>query len=145
MTNQRFDLDAYYAPRNAFLDSISASIDARNAANEQSNPRHPDLILCMTAMRELAQYIADSATNELNSKYPDFYCAFLDDDSDYLPAALDMMNDLMIALSSDDPDIAAIELIKRIRNDDYMITCPDNRYSELPLDAPCSLPIRDFD
>ena len=112
-----------------------------------NNPTHPDLIRCMTAMRDLAAYIADNATRRLNdiTRYPDFYCAFLDDDSDYLPAALDMMRDLMTALTDDNPDDASTALITRICNDDFMITEPTTRYSDLPLDAPNDLPIRDFD
>lgn len=135
---------AHYATRNAFLDDISARIDARTDDPKSAHDM-PNLIRCMTAMRDLASYIANSAAHKLESidKYPDFYPAFLDDDSDYLPAALDMMNDLMIALSSDDPDIAADALIDRIQNDDMMISCPDIRYSELPLDAPHDLPIID--
>lgn len=103
-----------------------------------------DLIRCMTAMRDLSAYIASSADRALArlTTYPDFYCAFLDDDSDYLPAALDMMRDLMTALTDDDPDIAATALIARITRDDTMITDDATRYSDLPLDAPCDLPIQ---
>lgn len=100
-------------------------------------------IICMTAMRDLASYIADSANYKLRDDYP-FRPAFLDDDSDYLPAALDMMRDLMTALSDDDSDIACANLIARISRDDFMITEPTTRYSDLPLDAPCDLPIRDL-
>jgi hypothetical protein len=96
----------------------------------------------MTAMRDLATYIANSANYKLRPDYP-FNTAFLDDDSDYLPAALDMMNDLMIALTDDDPEIACTDLIARIERDDFMITESSTRYSDLPLDAPCDLPIRD--
>lgn len=103
----------------------------------------------MTAMRDLARYIADAADYELDperaARYPNFYCAFLDDDSDYMPAALDMMRDLMTALTDDDPDDASTALLERIARDDHMITEPTIRYSELPLDAPCDLPIRSLD
>jgi hypothetical protein len=109
-----------------------------------NQPRHPDLIRCMTAMRDLADYISDCAQNELSSQYANFYCAFLDDDSDYLPAALDMMRDLMTALTDDDPDDAATALLDRIRRDDFMITEPTIRYSDLPLDADIDLPIADM-
>lgn len=110
-----------------------------------NNPTHPDLIRCMTAMRDLATYIADNATRRLDdtTRYPNFYCAFLDDHSDYLPAALDMMRDLMTALTDDDPDDAATALLDRIRRDDFMINEPTTRYSDLPLDAPADLPIID--
>lgn len=110
-----------------------------------NNPSHPDLITAMTAMRDLATYIAASADRKLAdlTTYPNFYCAFLDDDSDYLPAALDMMRDLMTALTDDDPDDAATALLDRIRRDDFMITEPTTRYSDLPLDAPHDLPIID--
>lgn len=112
-----------------------------------NNPRHPDLIRCMTAMRDLSRYIADAADHALSlpTTYPDtpFYIAFLDDNSDYLPAALDMMRDLMIALTDDNPDDAATALIARIAADDHMLTDDSLRYSDLPLDAPCDLPIID--
>jgi hypothetical protein len=99
----------------------------------------------MTAIRDLAAYIAASADRKLAADYPsDFYIAFLDDDSDYLPAALDLMRDLMLALTDDDPDIACTTLLARIIRDDPMMTDDAIRYSELPLDAPCDLPIRDF-
>lgn len=100
----------------------------------------------MTAMRDLAAYIADSASTKLTypTRYPTFHIAFLDDDSDYLPAALDMMRDLMTALTDDDPDIACDALLARITRDDMMITEPSTRYSDLPLDAPCDLPIADL-
>lgn len=110
-----------------------------------NNPRHPDLIRCMTAMRDLARYIADNADYELNNPHPNFYCAFLDDDSDYMPAALDMMRDLMTALTDDDPDDAATALLDRIRRNDTMITDDHTRYTDLPLDAPCDLPFADID
>jgi hypothetical protein len=113
-----------------------------------NQPKHPDLIRCMTAMRDLATYIADAANSRLTTEltdYPTFYCAFLDDDSDYLPAALDMMTELMTALTDDDPDDAAIALIDRIRRNDTMITLPDYHYTDLPLDAPCDLPFADID
>lgn len=108
---------------------------------------NPDLIRCMTAMRDLARYIADSADRQLDqlTTYPDFYCAFLDDDSDYLPAALDMMRDLMTALTDDEPDDAATALIDRIQRNDTMITDDHTRYTDLPLDAPCDLPFADID
>ena len=93
----------------------------------------------MTAMRDLASYITDSANYELTNPHPNFYCAFLDDDSDYLPAALDMMNELMIALTDDDPDDAATALLDRIRNNDTL-TNDTTRFNELPLDTPCDLP-----
>lgn len=100
----------------------------------------------MIALRDLATYIANSATYQLDilpARYPDtFYCAFLDDDSDYLPAALDMMRDLMTALTDDNPDTASRDLLDRIARDDFMITEPTTRYSDLPLDAPCDLPIQ---
>jgi hypothetical protein len=100
-------------------------------------------IRCMTAMRDLATYIADTATTKLNRDLDTFYCAFLDDDSDYLPAALDMMRDLMTALTDDFPTDACAALLDRITRDDYMITEPTTRYSDLPLDAACDLPIID--
>jgi hypothetical protein len=121
------------------LDNPPESCDDYAMTNQ---PNHPDLRLTMTAMRDLAQYIADSATHALalRDTYPSFYCAFLDDDSDYLPAALDMMRDLMTALTDDDPDDAATALLDRIRRNDTMITDDATRYNELPLDAPCDLP-----
>lgn len=101
----------------------------------------------MTAMRDIARYIADAADHTLTlpTRFPDtpFYIAFLDDDSDYMPAALDMMRDLMHALTDDNPDDACTELIARIERDDTMLTDDHTHYSELPLDAPCDLPIRD--
>jgi hypothetical protein len=100
----------------------------------------------MTAFRDIAQYLTNAANRELNrdpQRAANFYCAFLDDDSDYMPAALDLMNDLMTALTDDDPDDAATALLARIERDDTLITEPSIRYSELPLDAPCDLPIRD--
>lgn len=101
-----------------------------------------DQITCMRAMRDLARYIADSADHQLRATdHP----AFLDDNSDYLPAALELMRDLMIALTDDDADIASSALIARIAADQSMITNDDIRYSELPLDAPCDLPIIDLD
>lgn len=111
-----------------------------------NQPNHPDLRLCMTAMRDLANYIAASAEHklELRNRYADtFYCAFLDDDSDYLPAALDMMNELMTALTDDDPDDAATALLERIRHNDTMITDDSTRYADLPLDCATDLPICD--
>lgn len=111
-----------------------------------NQPHHPDLITTMTAMRDLAQYIADAANYQLTTiadQYPNFYIAFLDDDSDYLPAALDMMRDLMTALTDDNPDDASTALLDRIRRDDTMITDDSTKYSDLPLDAPCDLPIID--
>lgn len=113
-----------------------------------NSPRHPDLIRAMTAMRDLADYISDRASSMLDDSMPDdFYCAFLDDDSDYLPAALDMMRELMTALTDDDPDDAATALRARMIADDTMITDPHTRYSDLPLDIdidPDLLPIRDI-
>jgi len=101
----------------------------------------------MTAMRDIAAYILHNAQRQLDMRadYPDFYCAFLDDDSDYLPAALDMMNDLMIALTDDNPDIASAELLSRITRDDFLMTESSTRYSELPLDANIDLPFAESD
>lgn len=143
MTNNDDRITAYYRPRNEFLDALDASIKTARDNNTPPAPRDPALIRCMTAMRDLARYIADAAQSELDNPYPDFYCAFLDDDSDYMPAALDMMNDLMLALTYDDPDHAARILIDRITRDEHSITAPDARYSEFALDAACDLPIRD--
>jgi hypothetical protein len=111
-----------------------------------NNPHHPDLIRCMTAMRDLANYIAASADRKLDPNYPDiFYIAFLDDDSDYLPAALDMMRELMLALTDDDPDDASTALLARIIRNDTMLTDDSTRYTDLPLDAPADLPFADID
>ena len=117
-----------------------------------NEPRHPDLIRCMTAFRDIADYLSDNAArlldDEYATRYPNFYCAFLDDDSDYMPAALDMMRELMTALSDDNPDDAAIALIARIRRNDYMITIPEYRYTDLPFDFdidPDLLPLADID
>jgi len=99
----------------------------------------------MTAMRDLADYISASAATKLTypDRFPDFHIAFLDDDSDYLPAALDMMTELMRALTDDNPDDACDALIARIERDDTMLTDDATRYSDLPLDAAIDLPIRD--
>ena len=105
---------------------------------------NPNTTRCMTAMRDLATYIAASCDRRLAPDYP-FNRAFLDDDSDYLPAALDMMRDLMTALSDDLFDDACDALIARIAADDMMITEPTIRYTDLPLDAPCDLPFADID
>lgn len=110
-----------------------------------NSPRHPDLIRCMTAMRDLATYIARAAQYELDSPYDNLYCAFLDDDSDYMPAALDMMRELMTALTDDDPDDASTALLARITRDDTLMHDDFTRYSQLPLDAPCDLPIANPD
>lgn len=140
MTTPNDAIASHYATRNDFLASIPARTDDPTSAHDM-----PNLIRCMTAMRDLAAYIANAASYKLDriDTYPDFFPAFLDDDSDYLPAALDMMNDLMLALSCDDPDIAADELIARIERDEPMICTPDISYSDLPLDAPCDLPFID--
>jgi hypothetical protein len=95
----------------------------------------------MTAIHDLAQYIAACAARQLRPDYP-FSPAFLDDDSDYLPAALALLDDLMIAATNDSAPLACDALIDRIFRDDLMLTI-DHHYSDLPLDAPCDLPIRD--
>ncbi len=103
-----------------------------------------NLTRTMTAMRDLAQYIADRANEKLALPSDTIrYCAFLDDDSDYLPAALDMMNELMTALTDDNPDDAAAALMRRIYNDDYMITDDATCYTDLPLDLDLDLPFAD--
>lgn len=107
-----------------------------------------DLRFIMTEFRDLARHLADAADYQLKSPYTisnTFYCAFLDDDSDYKPAALDMMRELMTALTDDTPDTAATELLARIQRDDTMLTEPTLHYSELPLDAPTNLPILEPD
>lgn len=132
-------ITAHYATRNAFLDAIA---ERDLATADLAIDDNTNAIRCMTAMRDLALYIADAAAYRLTADYP-FRTAFLDDDCDYMPAALDMMNDLMIALSSDYAELACDELISRIESDAPMISCPDIKYSDMPLDAPNDLPIID--
>jgi hypothetical protein len=101
---------------------------------------------CMTAMRDLADYLSTHADLQLAPDYP-FTPSFLDDDSDYMPAALDIMHELMTALTDDDSADACAELIARIERDDYTNSNPDLRYSEIALDCdldPRLLPFADM-
>lgn len=96
----------------------------------------------MTALRDCALSIADAASRRLEPDYP-FRIAFADDDSDYIPAALDMMTELMRALADDYSSDECDKLIERIRNDDMMLTDDNTRYSDLPLDIALDLPFHD--
>ena len=99
---------------------------------------------CMTAMMTLADYIRDAAAYKLRPNYP-LRIAFLDDDSDYLPAALDMMNILMTALTDDEPELACRDLIESIARNDYHPTLYAH-FSNTALDLQLpTLPIPDFD
>src|SRR5574339_165235 len=116
-----------------FNDDLTSLIDAhRNDDTIDSTAAR----ICMTAMRDLADAISHSANRRLADDYP-FRIAFLDDDSDYMPAALDMMRDLMIALADDYAELACAAILDRITRDDAMITDNSITYSDLPLDAPC--------
>lgn len=121
-----------------FNDDLTALINAH--ADRDDDPT--DARICMTAMRDIAASIAASADRTLAADYP-FRIAFLDDDSDYLPAALDMMRDLMTALTDDYAELACTALLDRIRRNDTMIHDDFTTYTDLPLDAPCDLPFAD--
>lgn len=103
-------------------------------------------IRCMTAFRELARYCAESATHELDSfdRYS-LRCAFLDDDSDYIPAAIDMLNALTAALTADYTELECDMLLARIATDRLISDDLPFRISDLALDAPTSLPIPEYD
>lgn len=101
---------------------------------------------CMTAFLELAQYLADSAQHELDIPLSyQFRCAFLDDDSDYIPAAIDMMNALTAALTADYTELECDILLARIATDRPISDALPFRISDISLDAPNSLPIPEYD
>lgn len=117
-------------------------------------------IRAMIAFRELALYLAANADHQLDRirTHPNiFRAAFLDDDSDYIPAAIDMMNALTSALTADDSELECDILLSRIATDRPFSITPNSlaaypratdamiRIDDLPLDAPSSLPIPAYD
>lgn len=84
-----------------------------------------DAIALMTAARDLARYIAAECDRELahhSTPHPDYmtdFPAFVDDDSDYLPSATELLSIIIDSLS-DAPDPSA--LMNLIRTDSPLPT-----------------------
>lgn len=68
---------------------------------------------CMTAFRDLTRYLTECADHELSLSHP-FRIAFLDDDQDYIPAAMRLLNDLADALTADETESACAALLDRL-------------------------------
>lgn len=93
-----------------------------------TNPNDYELIAMLA--RDSAQFIAESLDESRSTSYtPKFFIS--DDDTDYLPSALDMLNLALPALCSDDHQNASTELANAIR------TC-DASYFEPLISTPCT-------
>lgn len=94
---------------------------------------------CMIAFRDLARYLADCADHELSTliNYPDtFRIAFLDDDSDYIPAATRLLAALTDALTDDSTESACADFMHRLSTE-----TDDDSFAAEPLDFyPDTLP-----
>lgn len=78
---------------------------------------HADNARAMIAFRDLTRYLTECADHEISliTAYPNaFRIAFLDDDSDYIPAAMRLLTALADALTADDCETQTTALMHRL-------------------------------